>query len=434
MSDEERPKSFGNMVPPGVLGELNEEGYHPERGDIPDPDIEAREKQVEEIKRQMEENKMKKLEEEATLARTQNQAPTDVSPVVSTEPTISKDQVKNIIREQMASGKIDTKGTIVEGMMPNPDETYTGVSDEEQAARMKAFQKMIVVTGGAGFIGAHLIQELNHRGREDILLVDDLSDPLKLHNIKSLKFQDYVDKDKFMELLGFLAESKMVERIYHLGAESNRQCKDGKYLMENNYQYTCNLMDICHMNQIPLVYASSAAVYGSQGEYPTFDDSSDNYIPESYYALSKLQADRYSRKFMKNAEDDVIIGLRYFNVVSDGTFEGHKEDKSALAWMQEQYDWNGHIELFEGSKDIKRDFVHVQAVVNMTINAMTRGKSGVYNIGTETARSFYDLAKDIVQDESEIKFIAMPESIAEGYQYFTQAEMGNAGFGITTRP
>ena len=425
---DERPKSFGKMASPGMVGDLNEEGYHPERGDIPDPDIKEREAAVAKLKASFEENKQKKIEEEAEKARMLEQVPieTDVAPTKK----ITKDYIKEIIKEQIASG--DLQPPPGSGVFPREEEKE--LTDEQQAERVKAFQKMIVVTGGAGLIGSHLIQELNNRGREDILLVDDLSNPLKLHNIKSLKFQDYVDKDKFMELLGFLAENKMVERIYHLGAESNRQCEDGKYLMENNYQYTCNLMDICHMNEIPLVYASSAAVYGTQGEYPTFDDANDNYIPESYYALSKLQADRYSRKFMTNAEDDVIIGLRYFNVVSDGTFEGHKEDKSAVAWMQEQYDWNGHIELFEGSKDIKRDFVHVKAVVHMTINAMTRGKSGVYNIGTETARSFYDLAKDIVQDESEIKFIPMPESIAEGYQYFTQAEMGNCGFGITTRP
>jgi len=237
-----------------------------------------------------------------------------------------------------------------------------------------------------------------------------------------------------MDLFGFLTENKMVERVYHLGAESNRQCRDGKYLMENNYQYTCNLMDICHLNAIPLVYASSASVYGSQSEFPTFDDSSDNYIPESYYALSKLQADRYSRKFMKNADETCIIGLRYFNVCSDGTFEGHKEDKSATAWMQEQYDWRGFIELYEGSKDIKRDFVHVKSAVHMTINAMTKGKSGVYNIGTGTARSFYEMALEIVKEESEIHFIPMGEEISQGYQHYTEANMDNACFGITTRP
>jgi len=428
-------------IPPGIVGDLNEDGYHDEVAAVPDPDIERRERVVEDLKNSFEENKQKALEraekiaegkrlaQETRLAHSQMQTPGAVSP----ERKLSKDDIKNIIREQVKSGEIDLKGTPAEGLIPQ-DETYTGVSDEEQARRTKEFQKLIVVTGGAGYMGSHLIQELNNRGREDILLVDDLSDTRKIHNIKSLKFQDYVDKDKFMDLFGFLTENKMVERVYHLGAESNRQCRDGKYLMENNYQYTCNLMDICHLNAIPLVYASSASVYGSQSEFPTFDDSSDNYIPESYYALSKLQADRYSRKFMKNADETCIIGLRYFNVCSDGTFEGHKEDKSATAWMQEQYDWRGFIELYEGSKDIKRDFVHVKSAVHMTINAMTKGKSGVYNIGTGTARSFYEMALEIVKEESEIHFIPMGEEISQGYQHYTEANMDNACFGITTRP
>ena len=437
---DEKPKSFGKMAPPGMLGELNEEGYHSERGDIPDPDIEERENYVKEIRAKIVENEKKNLlpkaghmkphvPMEAEMAH-DSWIDNDTENIPKGDP-LTKTDIKKIIREQMASGKIAVPAP-KDGMFPRDEENE--LTAEEQAARTANFQKMIVVTGGAGFIGSNLIQELNNRGREDILLVDDLSDPRKIHNIKALKFQDYVDKDKFMELFGFLTENKMIERVYHLGAESNRQCTDGKYLMENNYQYTCNLMDICHMNKIPLVYASSAAVYGTQGEFPTFDDANDNYIPESYYALSKLQADRYSRKFMQGGEETCIIGLRYFNTISDGTFEGHKEDKSPLAWMQEQYDWKGEIELFEGSKEIKRDFVHVKAVVHMTINAMTRGKSGVYNIGTGTARSYYDLAVDFVQDESEIKFIPMPEEIAEGYQHYTEANMDNACFGITTRP
>ncbi len=310
------------------------------------------------------------------------------------------------------------------------------VSVEEQEKRTQDFQKIIIVTGGAGFIGTHLIKELNHRGREDILLVDDLTDPRKLQNINTLKFQDYVDKSKFIELLSFLLENKMVERIYHLGAESSRFCTDGKYLMENNYQYTCNIMDHCHMHKIPLVFASSASIYG-QSE--TFDDTSDDYTPESYYALSKLQADRYSRKF-ETHDQDSIIGLRYFNVFSKGEHEQHKDDmKSVLCCMTEQYKKEGVIKLFEGSKEIKRDFVHVTNAVEMTINAMTKGKTGIYNIGTGTAKSFYDMAADVLEkefstDESNIKYIPMPEDIAQGYQKFTEANMINACFGITTRP
>ena len=290
-------------------------------------------------------------------------------------------------------------------------EKQLGKSEEEDPA--ENFKKIIIVTGGAGFMGSHLIKRLNDQVQENILLVDDLSDPSKLQNINKLKFQDYVDKSKFIELLAFLAENKMVERIYHLGAESSRHNNDGKYMMENNYQYTCNIMDLCYLNKIPLVFASSATVYGQR---PDSNDESDDYIPESYYALSKLQTDRYSRKYMTNI-DNTIIGLRYFNV-------------TPLQWMIEQYEWEGHIELFEGSKEIKRDFVDVKTALWMTINAMTKGRSGIYNIGTGTTKSFYDLALDIVEDESQIKFIPMPEDIAQGYQKYTKANLSNACFGI----
>lgn len=338
----------------------------------------------------------------------------------------SKEEVMGIVKEKLA--EINETGEGIGKGEP--------VSEEEQERRSKEFQKLIIVTGGAGFIGSHLIEELNNRGREDIVLVDDLTDPRKLQNINTIKFQDYVDKSKFIELLGFLLEGKMVERIYHLGAESDRNCQDGKYMMENNYQYTCNIMDLCHIHKIPLVYASSAAVYGQS---KIQNDTSDDYIPESYYALSKLQADKYSRKFVTHDQDQ-IIGLRYFNVFSEGKHEQHKDNmKSALCWMSEQYEKDGVIKLFEGSKEIKRDFVHVKSAVHMTINAMTKGKSGVYNVGSEKAKSFYDMAADVLEkefstDESNIKYIPFPEDIAQGYQKFTEANMINACFGTTNRP
>jgi ADP-L-glycero-D-manno-heptose 6-epimerase len=350
------------------------------------------------------------------------------------------EQHEHKIAEEKKLSKDEVRG-IVQNKFKEENKQGEDISDEEQAKRTVAFQKMIIVTGGAGFIGSHLIKELNAQGREDILLVDDLSDPRKLQNINTLKFQDYVDKSKFQELLGFLAENKMIERIYHLGAESSRRNEDGKYLMENNYQYTCNIMDICYMHNIPLVFASSASVYGNQTmekyDIPNmlFDDASDNYTPESYYALSKLQADRYSRKFASN-DQATIIGLRYFNVVSEGEHEQHKDEgKSALCWMKEQYNNSGCVELYDGSKEMKRDFVHVNTAVWMTMNAMKKGRSGIYNIGTGTAMSFYDFAKDFAEiGETNIHFIPMPKAIAQGYQKFTQANMDNACFGITTRP
>jgi len=347
------------ITDPGIFGELNEKGYHSSQGDQEDADILRREKMTEQLKKDMADRRAVKKDMEK-------------------EKIYSKEEVTEIVENQLA------------------------------------LKKITIVTGGAGRIGSHLIKALNDQGEEDILLVDDLSDPSKLHNINTLKFQDYADKSKFMELLGFLAENKMVECIYHLGAESSRSCKDGKYLMENNYQYTCNIMDICYMNQIPLVYASSATVYGQS---TSFDDASDDYTPESYYALSKLQTDRYSRKFMEN-KDNTIIGLRYFNV-------------SPLLWMIEQYDWKGEISLFEGSKEIKRDFVPIEDAVRMTMNAMKAGHSGIFNIGTGKATSFYHMAANVAErdgssDESCIKYIPMPEDVAEGYQKFTQANMDNA--------
>jgi ADP-L-glycero-D-manno-heptose 6-epimerase len=310
------------------------------------------------------------------------------------------------------------------------------LSDEDAAARNKAVQdKIIIVTGGAGFIGTHLIKALNNQGKENILLVDDLTDPRKIHNIKDLKFQDYTDKSKFMELFAFMAKNEMVESLYHLGAESSTACTDGKYLMENNYQYTANLMDLCHMHKVSMVYASSAAVYGEQTkEWGTFDDTSDDYTPQSYYALSKLQADKYSRKFQAVAEDK-IVGLRYFNVVSKGEHEQHKDgQKSPLCWMNEQYLRSGCINLFKGSIDFHRDFVGVEDAVWMTMNAMKQARSGVYNIGKGEVKSFYEMALEIVDDVREIKFIEMPVEIASSYQTYTCANMDNAGFSITSRP
>ena len=313
-------------------------------------------------------------------------------------------------------------------------EAEAEVTEEKQYATPPV-EKIIVVTGGAGFIGSNLVRHLNDKGRENILIVDDLADPLKLGNINTLRFQDYCHKDKFIELFQFMSENNMVESVYHLGAESDVGCTDGNYLMANNYQYTCNLMDICYMQKIPMVYASSAAVYGEQQqEWAKFDSTSDDYTPLSYYALTKLMQDRYSRKFLSHSES-TIIGLRYFNVYSDGEYEKHKGGmKSPHAWMKEQYTKSGTIKLFIGSEYFSLDFVDVKQAVWMTVNAMSAGKSGVYNIGSEVSSSFLSVAESIVEDPEHIQYIPMPEEMAERYQTFTLADMDNCCFSITTRP
>lgn len=312
------------------------------------------------------------------------------------------------------------------------DQLKTQLADKIPVSRVRDPEKFTVVTGGAGFLGTHLIKELNSRGQRRILVVDDLSDPNKIQNINCLEFLDYTDKDDFINVLDAACSANLVNEVYHLGAESSTTCTDGKYLMKNNYQYTCNIMEICSSARVPLVYASSASVYGEQTkEWGNFNDKSDDYTPQSYYALSKLQADKYARKFAENPKD-YIIGLRYFNVMSDGEHEQHKSQKSPLCWMREQYNRSGFVQLFEGSKDYYRDFIHVDEAIKTTINAMTQGKTGVYNLGMGEAKSFYDLALEVVDNEDQIKFIPMPEDIAKGYQTYTKADMTNACFGIPT--
>jgi ADP-L-glycero-D-manno-heptose 6-epimerase len=205
-----------------------------------------------------------------------------------------------------------------------------------------------------------------------------------------------------------------------MGAESSTTCPDGKYLMSNNYQFTCNIMNICATHNIPLVYASSASVYGDSTK---FDDKSDDYMPNNMYGFSKLQADKYARGLMKTSN---IIGCRYFNVCSDGEFESHKGGmKSPTAWMNDQYNKYGQLELFKGSGEFKRDFIHIDETVNITLKLMEMGKSGTYNIGTGVAKSFLELAETITHN---ITYIEMPDDIKKGYQRFTEADISSIDY------
>jgi len=278
---------------------------------------------------------------------------------------------------------------------------------------------MIVVTGGSGFIGSSLIAEINKRGRTDIILVDDISDTRKLKNVVRLEFESFINKHDFINLLKSTDHS--IQRIYHYGAESSTTCTDSEYLMKNNYEYSKTIIEECIKQNIPLQYASSAAVYGNSN---VFDDTSDNYEPTNVYGYTKLLTDRLARKHIREA---YIQGLRFFNVCSDGEFETHKDGmKSPTAWMRDQVNSNLYITLFKDSKNYYRDFIMIEDVISMALTLMPSNNtdtqiSGIFNIGTSKPKSFEDIALSI--SNGPFNYIDMPLSLQEHYQTYTCADL-----------
>ncbi|MCL4168443.1 UNVERIFIED_CONTAM: hypothetical protein GTU68_062912, partial [Idotea baltica] len=216
---------------------------------------------------------------------------------------------------------------------------------------------MIIVTGGAGFIGANIVRGLNQRGLNNILVVDDLSDGNKVRNIENCDIQDYMDKDEFLKRIQQGIEFDGMSAIYHQGACSDTMETDGRYIMQTNYEYSKSLFHYCGQNSIPFIYASSASVYGG-GD--TFREDANHEQALNAYAYSKLQFDRYVRK-NRGVSDSQVVGLRYFNVYGKG--EEHKGRMASVAYhFFNQYHAQGYVNVFEGSGGYEngeqlRDFV-----------------------------------------------------------------------------
>ena len=185
---------------------------------------------------------------------------------------------------------------------------------------------MIVVTGGAGFIGSNLVRALNARGRGDVVVVDDLREGRKFVNLVACEIADYFDRDEFLELLqsGVIARP---EAIFHEGACAVTTEWDGRYMLENNYRYSVRLYEYCVANNVPLIYASSAAVYGSSKTFKEDDRAAER--PLNVYGYSKLLFDQYVRRHAARAHAQVA-GLRYFNVYGPG--EAHKGPMASVAF------------------------------------------------------------------------------------------------------
>lgn len=279
---------------------------------------------------------------------------------------------------------------------------------------------MIIVTGGAGMIGSNIIKSLNEKGYRDILVVDNLKDGTKFVNLADLDIADYMDKEDF--LIQLLADESFgdVEAVFHEGACSSTTEWDGKYMMDNNYQYSKELLHYCLEHDIPFLYASSAATYG--GRNADFIEERQFEEPLNVYGYSKMLFDHYVRSILPEAQSQVC-GFRYFNVY--GPREGHKGSMASVAFHLNTQLKNGeNPKLFEGSDGFKRDFIYVEDVAAVNLWFWENGVSGIFNCGTGRAESFQEVADAALKyhQAGEIEYIPFPEKLKGRYQAFTLAD------------
>ena len=301
---------------------------------------------------------------------------------------------------------------------------------------------MIVVTGGAGFIGSALVQDLNSRGRSDILIVDIRDHVEKEKNLGHLRYAQFLDRDDFMAQIQSRS-LKDVTAVFHLGACSSTTEANEAFLRKNNFEYTRDLAIFALEAGARFIYASSAATYGN-GDRGYDDDESRLEIlqPLNPYGHSKHQLDLWARD---QGWLDRIVGLKYFNVF--GPNENHKEDmRSMVLKGYLQVRDTGRIRLFKSYRpEYKdggqvRDFIYIKDAVAMTMFFYDHPEiGGLFNIGTGQERNWNDLAASIFSAmgrETQIEYIEMPESLRDQYQYHTCAEIGkirSTGFGQPIR-
>ena len=280
---------------------------------------------------------------------------------------------------------------------------------------------MIIVTGGAGFIGSNLVRGLNRRGHDDILVVDDLEAGDKHRNLNSLSFKDLVDYREFLDRLDEFG-STPIEAVFHQGACSDTMERDGRYMLRVNYEYSKRLLAFS-LGRAPFFYASSASVYGN-GEDGFREEPGCEY-PLNVYAFSKFLFDRHVRRILPLA-DTQVVGLRYFNVY--GPQENHKGRMASVIYkFHHQIADQGAFQVFEGSGDFVRDFIFVDDVVDMNLWFLDQPtKSGIFNCGTGKAESFAALAEAVAShyDGAKIDSIPFPAELRGKYQAFTQADLG----------
>jgi ADP-L-glycero-D-manno-heptose 6-epimerase len=284
---------------------------------------------------------------------------------------------------------------------------------------------MIIVTGGAGFIGSNIVKALNAQGVTDILVVDDLTDGTKFRNLADCQISDYMDKDVFRVRLTDASFLAGVQAVFHQGACSATTEWNGKYMMDNNYTYSQELLAACQAAKVPFMYASSASVYG---DGPVFSEGLDNEKPLNVYGYSKFLFDQHVRKLLPTATAP-IVGFRYFNVY--GEREQHKGSMASVAFHLHQQILKGENPKLFGAYDgyeaggQSRDFVYVGDVAAVNLWAWQAGVSGIFNLGTGRAQPFRDIAEAVIQyhGKGEITYVDFPEHLKGRYQSFTQANI-----------
>ncbi len=286
---------------------------------------------------------------------------------------------------------------------------------------------MIIVTGGAGFIGSNLVHELNRRGHERVVVVDDLTDGKKFMNIATAQIADYMDIEEFRTWFASDRDPfPGIEGVYHLGACSTTTEWDGRMMLDLNYAYSRDLLRYCLKRAIPFIYASSAAIYGSG---TTFVEDIANESPLNVYGYSKRLVDCFVRQNLPAAKSQVV-GLRYFNVY--GPREQHKGKMASVAYhLNNQLLESGTVSLFEGydgfaAGEQRRDFIYVDDAVRTTLwfgdNPLV---SGIFNCGTGRAETFNQLASAVLEwhGRGDIEYIPFPDGLRAAYQSFTQADV-----------
>ncbi len=284
---------------------------------------------------------------------------------------------------------------------------------------------MIVVTGGAGFIGSNIVAELNARGRSDVLVVDDLTDGHKFRNLAGLDIADYNDRDEFLELIESDSAPRF-EAILHQGACSTTTEWDGRFMMDVNYRYSKRLFAYCQAHSVPFIYASSASVYGAG---PDFVERPELEKPLNVYGYSKALFDRFVRRHLRAARSQVV-GLRYFNVY--GPNEAHKQSMASVAWhFDRQIRADGEARLFVGCDgyddgEQRRDFIYVGDVADCVLWFLDhRYRSGIFNLGTGRSQTFNDVANAVIawHGKGRIRYVDFPEHLEGSYQSFTEADL-----------